>query len=58
MKATNVKQYSYYTAHRGAPSPYPNSAKFLDIRSKIVDGLLAGAITMGMIAILFFLLIL
>ncbi len=58
MKATNVKQYSYYTAHRGTPSRYPNCSKILDLRGKIIDGLLAGAITVAVVAILFFMLIL
>ena len=58
MKATNAHQYPYYTTHRRTPSRYPNSSEILDIRNKIIDSLLAAAITFGVVAILFFLLIL
>lgn len=58
MKASNTQQYPYYVSHRRTPNRYPNSAEILDIRNRIVDSLLTAAITVGVVAILFFLLIL
>lgn len=58
MKATNAQQYSYYTARQGTPNRYPNSASIQYIQNKIVDALLAAAITVAMVAILFFLVVL
>lgn len=58
MKSNTMNRYSYYACHRGTPARYPNCAKTGDIRNKIVDSLLAAAITVAVVAIVMFLLVL
>ena len=58
MKTKTMSRYNYYSAHRNSPVKYPNSATFRDIRDRIVDALLAAAISFGLISVVLFLLVL
>lgn len=58
MKTNTMNNVSYYTYHRRTPDRYPNCAKIYDIRGKIVDALLAAAITIGLVAVVLFLIVL
>lgn len=58
MKTNTMNRYSYYACHRGTPDRYPNCASMRDIRNKIVDTLLAAAITVAVVAVVLFLLVL
>lgn len=56
MKATAMRSYNPYAARRRAPSRYPNAAEHRFSLEKLVDFLLAAAITLAMVTILLFLL--
>lgn len=58
MKTNTVNRYSYYACHRGTPARYPNCADMGDIRNKLLDALLAAAITVAVVAVVLFLLVL
>jgi len=58
MKATYMPPCSYYASRRGTPRRYPNSASRRYFLEKLLDTVLAAAITVAVVAILLFLFIL
>lgn len=59
MKTNTMKQYNYYAYHRTTPAKYPNSRSTLnDLRNRIVDSLLAAAISLAFVVVVLFLLVL
>ncbi len=56
MKVTAMRSYNAYAARRRTPSRYPNAAEHRFSLEKLVDFLLAAAITVAMVTILLFLL--
>lgn len=59
MKTSTMNRYNYYACHRGTPAKYPNSRSTAgDLRNRIVDSLLAAAISLAFVVVVLFLLIL
>jgi len=58
MKATTAPRYNYYACRRTAPSRYPNAASRRYFWDKLLDTVLAAAITLAVVVILLFLLVL
>lgn len=58
MKATYMHPCNYYACHRGTARRYPNSAGRRYFLEKLLDTVLAAAITVAVVAILLFLFIL
>lgn len=56
MKATAMRSYNYYATRNRTPSRYPNAAGNRFCVQKLVDLLLAAAITVAVVTILLFLL--
>lgn len=57
MKAASAtKYYRYYAPRVGTPKPYPNAADRRITVEKVVDTLLAAAITLSVITVLLVLL--
>lgn len=56
MKATAIRSYNYYASRNRTPNRYPNAASNRFSAQKLVDFLLAAAITVSVVAILLFLL--
>ena len=57
MKTTAIRSYNYYASHRSA-NRYPNCASRRHIMEKLLDTVLAAAITVAVVAILLFLFVL
>lgn len=58
MKATYMQPYNYCACRRSTPRRYPNSADRRYFWEKLLDTVLAAAITVAVVAILLFLFIL
>ena len=59
MKTNTMNRYNYDACRRGAPAKYPNSRSTVnDLRNRIVDSLLAAAISLAFVVVVLFLLIL
>ena len=58
MKATAVRPSRYVTYRRNTYTPYPNAAQSKSLLSRLLDALLAAAITIAIVVIALFIMVL